>query len=179
MPDRVSGRRVSARWATGIVVAFVVVGVVGGLLWRSRLDIPGGVVVGHRWYPDPWDPGQRAAFAATGWYVVIAGAAGLLLGILASLLSRAAELVTLAAVVVGSVLAVLLMLVVGLHGAPPDPQVAAAHLADGTRLRGTITVPRLGALLVLPLTAAVAIAVVFLTLAPHPREVSPIGSNEG
>ncbi|MFI2707368.1 hypothetical protein ACH5WX_07470, partial [Nocardioides sp. CER28] len=144
MSDRLTAIRVSRGsllWAGAIVVAFLLAGVVGGLVWHSLVDIPRGVVVGHRWYPDPWDTGEQASFAATGWYVVAAAVAGVVIGLLAAWFSRAPEVVTLAAVVIGSLLAAWLMLVVGLHGAPADPQTAAAHAADGTRLTGTISRP--------------------------------------
>jgi hypothetical protein len=130
------------------------------------VHIPSGVVLDHRWYPDPWDPGQRDAFAATGWYVVIALVAGVLLGVLAGWLSRAPELVTLAAVVVGSVAAAVVMRLVGLHGAPPDPQLAAAHAAEGTRLSGTIAAPGRGALIAFPLASIVTLALLFLIVTP-------------
>ena len=162
-------------WAVGIVAVFAVVSVGCGLLWRSRLDIPSGVVAQGRWFPDPWDGGERASFDATGWYVVIAIAAGVVLGLLAAWLSRAPELVTLAAVVVGSLVAAWLMRTVGLHGAPPDPQVAAAHAADGTRMSGTIARPGTAALVAWPLATVVALALFFLLLG----ERDPADSFEG
>lgn len=168
---RAAGRAVG--WAAGAVAVFALVGVAAGLLWRSRVHAPPGVVVDHHWYPQPWDSGQQADFAATGWYVVIALLAGLVLGLLAARLSRAPEVVTLGAVVVGSALAGWLMLRVGLHGVPPDPRLAAAHAADGTKLSGTVSRPRPAALVALPLGAIGALCAVFL-LAPGraaaPRE---------
>ncbi|GAA1961232.1 hypothetical protein GCM10009798_21250 [Nocardioides panacihumi] len=165
MSDRLTAVRISRRsvaWGAGIFVVLAVVGVLCGLLWRSRLDIPHGVVVSHQWFPDPWDGGERASFAATGWYVVVALGAGVVLGVLAASLSRAQELVTLAAVLVGSVVGTWLMLRVGLHGAPPDPQLAAAHAADGTRLSGTISRPGAAALVTWPLAAVAVVGGIFL-----------------
>jgi hypothetical protein len=177
MSDRLTAARVSRGsllWAGAIVVVLVAAGVVGGLVWRALVDIPSGVVVGHQWYPDPWDPGQQASFAATGWYVVVAAVAGLVIGLLAAWFSRAPEVLTLVAVVVGSLVAAWLMLVVGLHGAPPDPQTAAAHAADGTRLSGTISRPGAAAFITLPLAAIAPLAVVFLLVAGHRMEPSAI-----
>lgn len=149
-------------WAVGLLGVFAVVGAAAGWLWRSRLHIPHGVVVSHRWYPNAWDTGERSFFAATGWYVVIALVAGLVLGLLAAWLSRAPELLTLAAVLVGALVAAWLMLVVGLHGAPPDPQIAAARAADGTHLSGTISRPGTAAFVVWPLAALVPLGAVYL-----------------
>jgi hypothetical protein len=163
MSDRVT--RPALLWAGGILAVFAVAGVACGLVWRSRLTAPDGVVVGGRWYPDPWDRGEQLSFASTGWYVVIAVLAGVVLGLLAVWLSRAPELVTLAAVLAGSLLAAWLMLVVGLHGAAPDPQAAAAHAADGTRLAGTLSRPGRAALLVWPLAAVIPVGAAFLLLA--------------
>lgn len=167
MSDRltaVRGRPTSLVWALGILVAFAAAGAACGLVWRSRLDVPHGVVISGRWYPDPWDTGEQASFAATGWYVVIALAAGVALGLLAGRLSRAPELVTLGAVLLGSLLAAWLMLTVGLHGTPPDPQVTAAHAAEGTRLSGAISRPGRAAFVTWPLAAVVALGALLLVL---------------
>jgi hypothetical protein len=174
MSDRLTKVRVSREsvaWAVGIVVALSVVGVVCGLFWRSRLDVPHGVVVGGSWYPDPWDPGEQASFASTGWFVLIALAVGVVLGVLTAWFSRAPELVTLGAVLIGSLLAGWLMLTVGLHGAPADPQSAAAHAKDGTRLTGTISRPGAAAFVTWPLATLVPLGAIFL-LFPGRRQAS-------
>lgn len=167
MSDGLTTARVSrapALWAVAIVVGFSAAGVVCGLVWRSRLHVPRGVVVGHQWYPVSYDSGERASFAATGWYVVIAVLAAVVLGLVAAWLSRAPELLTLGAVLVGSLLAAWLMLLVGLHGAPPDPAAAARHAADGTHLSGTISRPGRAAFITWPLAAVVAVGAVFLLI---------------
>jgi len=167
MPDRVSRGVV---WVVGIVATFAAAGAVCGLIWRARLHAPDGIVVGGQWYPDSE---QESSFASTGWYVVIAIAVGLVLGLAAAWLSRAPEVQTLAAVLVGSLLAAWLMRVVGLHGAPPDPASAAAHAADGTRLTGTISRPGVAAFVTWPLAAVLAIGTVFLLLGEHPSDDAP------
>jgi hypothetical protein len=171
MSDRLTAVRASrapALWAVGIVLVFVVVAVACGLLWRGRVDVPSGVVVNHQWYPDPFSQGEQASFAATGWYVAIAVVAAFVLGVLAAWLSRAPEVLTLVAVLVGSLAAAWLMRTVGLHGAPVDPQTAAAHAADGTKLSGTIGRPGTAAFVTWPLAAVVPLAVVFLLFTPRP-----------
>ncbi|WP_091121198.1 hypothetical protein [Nocardioides terrae] len=157
-------------WVAGLVAGFAATGAVSGLLWRTRLHAPDGIVVGGQWYSGST---HEDSFASTGWYVVIAVAAGLLLGIAAAWLSRAPEVLTLAAVLVGSLLAAWLMRVVGLHGAPPDPARAAAHAADGTRLTGTISRPGVAAFVTWPLAAVLAVGAVFLLLGERPTGEEP------
>jgi hypothetical protein len=166
MSDRVTR---AIGWTVGLLAVFAGAGAACGLLWHARLHAPSGVVVGGRWYADPWSSGEQASFASTGYYVVIAVVAGLVLGLVAAWSSRAPELVTLAAVVVGSVVAAGLMMVVGLHGAPPDPASAAAHAADGTRMSGTISRPGRAALIVWPLASILATGAVFLLLGERPH----------
>lgn len=166
-PGAVPLTRAAVVRGAALVVAFAVAGVLGGLLWRSRVDIPSGVVVSHHWYPEPWDPGQRAAFAATGWYVVIAAALAVVLTVLALWRSRGSEVLTLAAVLVGAVAAALLMRVVGLHGVPADPQAAAARAADGTRLSGTVAAPGRAAMATLPLISLAILTAWFLLIGPR------------
>lgn len=180
MSDRVTGVRVSREsiwWAVGIVLTLAVAGVVCGLFWRSRLHVPHGVVVGGSWYPDPWDAGEQASFASTGWYVLIALAVGVVLGVLTAWFSRAPELVTLVAVLVGSLLAAWLMLAVGLHGAPADPQAAASHASDGTRLTGTISRPGAAAFVTWPLATLVPLGAIFLLFPEH--RTSSVTTGEG
>ncbi|GAB7003770.1 hypothetical protein JCM18899A_12420 [Nocardioides sp. AN3] len=170
MSDGLTAQRVSRTavvWTAGILLGFALVGAVCGLIWRSLLHVPRGVVVGHQWYPASFDSGERASFAATGWYVVIAVVAAVVLGLLAAWLSRAPEVLTLGAVLVGSLLAGWLMLVVGLHGAPPDPQTAAAHAADGTRISGTLSRPGRAAFVTWPLLAVAAVGAFFLLIPMH------------
>jgi hypothetical protein len=175
MPDRVTAARSARRalvWAGGIVVVTAVVGVLCGLVWRSLLDAPRGIVVGHQWYPNPPEAGERTAFDATGWYVVIAVVAGLAVGIVAAVLGRARELWTLAGVLLGALLAAWLMRLVGLHGAPPDPQALARHAADGTKLPGTLGRPGAAAFVTWPLAALVPVGAIFLIVPGRP--IAPI-----
>ena len=121
-----------------VVAVFAGVGALCGLLWFRLWDVPHGVVSGHEWFTS--ESGLRADFAGTGWYIVIAVVAGLLLGALAALLCGRSELVTLLAVVGGSALAAYLMLQVGYHRSPPDPHALALAAKDGTKLDGALRV---------------------------------------
>jgi hypothetical protein len=173
-PDR-PGR---AAWAgtvlEGLVVVavFAGVGALGGLLWYRLWDEPHGVVSGHEWYTS--ESGLRADFASTGWYVVIAVLAGLLLGGLAALLCTRSELVTLVAVVGGSVLAAYVMLQVGYHRSPPDPDVLARAAKDGTKLDGALRVDSWPPKAAFTFGALLGLALVYVgTLGRTPTEVRP------
>ena len=85
-----------------------------------------GVVAGHQWYTS--EAGLRDDFAGIGWYVAIACSPGCCWALAAWFFDRS-ELVTLVAVVVGSVLAAYLMLRVGYHLSPPDPDELARTAA--------------------------------------------------
>ena len=69
-----------------VVAVFAGAGALCGLLWFRLWDVPHGVVSGHQWFTS--ETGLRADFSGTGWYVVIAVLAGLVLGALAAWLLR-------------------------------------------------------------------------------------------
>lgn len=163
--------RVVAVQASLVVVVFAVAGAAAGWLWYHLWDAPSGVVAGGVWYTD--EAGLREDFSGVALYVVVAAVAGLVLGVLTAWLLDRAELVTLAAVLVGSVLAGYLMLVVGHHLSPPDPQHLAASAADGTRLRGELAVDSWPPRAAFPFGALVGLAIVYaasMSLSPdEPR----------
>lgn len=140
-PPHRTGRsvwKVALAHGLAVIAAFAVVGALGGLLWYRLWDVPHGVVASHQWYTS--EAGLRDDFAGTGWYVAISVVAGLLLGALAAWFLDRSELVTLVAVVGGSALAAYLMLRVGYHLSPPDPDQLARTAADGTKLDGALRV---------------------------------------
>ena len=152
-----------------IVVAFAVVGVVCGWIWYHLWDAPSGVVSDHQWFTN--EAGLRTDFQGVAWYVTVALVAGLVLGVLAGWVFRRSELVTLAAVVVGSVLAAYLMLRVGVHLSPADPHELAKTAQDGDKLKGALHVdpwPPRGAF---PFGALLGLAFVYLfTSERSPKE---------
>lgn len=150
--------------AAVIVVAFAVVGVLCGFLWEAAWNPAQGEVVKHVWYPFSWDRAQPAYFAGTGWYVVIGFLAGVVVGGLASWRLDRAELVTLAALVVGGLLAAYLIRVVGLHRGPGNPQHAARTEVDGTKLPSELKLSSWWLLSVVPGGALAALSVVYLTV---------------
>lgn len=178
--ERRAGRgrdlRVALLQAGAIVVVFAVVGVICGFIWEAAWSPAQGEVVKHVWYPVSWDRAQPTYFAGTGWYVVIGTVAGAIVGALAAWLCDRAELVTLAAVIVGGLLAAYLMRVIGLHRGPGDPQRIAKTAADGTKLPSQLTLTNWWMLMAVPGGALATLSVVFLTVskrAPrrHPQAV--------
>ncbi len=123
----------------GVILAlFAVTGLVGGWVWwKLWSPAPAGAVFEKQWYPRATE-GLMAEFAGTGWYVVVAIAAGLLLGLASGLWLDRDEIFTLVAVVLGSAIAAWLMLKVGLHLSPPDPQPIAETAKNGTELPGVL-----------------------------------------
>lgn len=120
-----------------VVAAFAVVGAGLGWLWFQVWDQPIGTVAEQTWYPS--EQGLRDVFDATGWYAVLGVAGGAVLGAVAAAFARRSPLLTLAAVVVGSVLAGWVMHTVGLAVSPEDPVTLARTAADGTRLGGRLS----------------------------------------
>ena len=145
--------------AAAILAAYVVAGLLGGWLWYRIWDQPDGVVSGGEWFTS--EAGLRADFAGVAWYVSIATLAGLVLGALSAWLLARSELVTLAAVLVGSVLAAYLMLRLGQHLGPADPHELAKTAKDGTRLKGALQVRAWPPRAAFPFGSLVGLAVVF------------------
>jgi hypothetical protein len=135
MPGRVSA--VATRTAI-VLGVFAVVGAIAGVVWEWLWTPPLGIVYRGEWILEPSGPDYE--FSGTGWYVVIALVAGLLTAVALGWLLAGAELTTLAAAVVGSVLAGWLMFTVG-HGlGPPDPRPLAAAMDDLERLPSDLRV---------------------------------------
>jgi len=166
-----TGRHASSWWVVRdvalVVAGAALLGAVCGVLWELWWSPPTGVVLDHVWYPDL--EGVRQLFTGTGLYTLIALAGGVLLGAVCAWFFDRMELVTLAAVAAGSVLAAWLMFEVGTALAPPDPAAAAGTAEDLTALPGTLEVEGDGAFVAFPAGALTGIAVVFIGLAPTRR----------
>jgi hypothetical protein len=150
---------VAALQALATVAVLAGAGALCGVLWFHLWDVPLGVVSDGKWYTD--EAGLRDDFAGTGLYVTIAVLAGLLLGALAAWVCDRSELVTLMAVAGGSVLAAYLMLRVGYHLSPPDPQTVARTAADGARVDGALRVHQWPPRLAFPFGALVGLVAVY------------------
>ena len=120
-----------------VLVLFAGAGVGCGWLWFHFWDQPTGTVVGKVWYSD--EAGLRDVFDSTALYVLFAAAGGVVVGGLATLFGRRSPLATMVAVLAGSALAAWLMLRTGLELSPKDPEVLAKTAADGTELRGRLS----------------------------------------
>ena len=146
-----------------LVLAFVLVGAGLGVLWAQVVwSPPQGRISAGTWYP----LGERALSAQTGGtstYVALAALGGLVLGGVSAWAASRAELLVLAAVVVGGALAAWLMWQVGTALGPPDPDSVSA--ADGTRLPGALTVAGVSPFLTLP-TVALGVLTVALLVWP-------------
>ncbi|MCA1982505.1 hypothetical protein [Nocardioides nematodiphilus] len=157
--------RGALRQAAVIVAIFAIAGVLCGLLWEALWTPAQGGVIKHVWYPVSWYAWQDTFFAASAWYIVVGAVAGLLLGALAAWRFDRAEMVSLAAVVVGGLVAALLMRLVGMHRGPGDPQAAAKTAADGVTLPSEFTAPSWWLLLVFPGSALASLGLYFMTVA--------------
>lgn len=156
-----------------VVVAPVVLGVAlgaaGGWLWWTWWGpAPDGKVydtnAGPTWYPDPFDPGITRDFSGTANYVVIGFGLALLLGVVGGWLARHRAVAGLAAVAFASVLAGVLMTLVGLSQSPSDPQDRAAEVKIGTELPGHLEVSGWTPYLAWPVGALFGYLVVMLAL---------------
>jgi len=145
-----------------VLVVFAIAGVLAGVVWEWLWTPPMGVVVDHEWLRSL--ASLRAQFSATGVYVVVASIAGLLVGVLCSLFLDRAELVTLAAVLVGAVLAGLLMVQIGQAVGPSDPRELAKTAPNGTHLPSDLTITGKSPYVAFPAGATLGLAVVLLGL---------------
>ncbi|RYC05466.1 hypothetical protein [Nocardioides zhouii] len=114
-----------------IVVGFVVAGAAAGALWEQLWTPPMGLAYEDQWFLEP--AGPDLSFEGIALFVLIAFALGLVLAVVSGLWGGH-ELVTVAAVVVASVLAGAAMYAVGNALGPADPQLLAAGSPDFTPL---------------------------------------------
>ena len=149
--------------AVVILVVFAVVGVVAGLVWEAWWTPPQMVVQQHQvYYAD--ESAIRGAFSGTALYALVASVAGLLTALGVCLAYRGRELVTLVAVLAGSAIAAWLMWKVGEARGPADPHTLMATAKDGTKVLGSLHVSHRSPFLAWPMTAVVAVALVFFSL---------------
>lgn len=174
--DRRPASTTAALQAVATLVLAALVGVVGGWLVERLWGPPTtGMVVNHQWYRgvislDPPTVAQntdQAVFSGTGWYVVVAVVGGLLIGAVAALFLARQELVTLAAVVVGTLAAGFVIYAVATSLAPPDPSVRAASAANGKVLSDTLHLGSRWIVLACPAGGLTSLAAIFLTLRPR------------
>lgn len=150
-----------------IVVVFALVGALAGVVWEWLWTAPVAVAAQHAVQPT-FDT-VRAEFSGTAWYVVVASIAGLLTSIALAMFFDRHEIVTLVAVVVGSLVAAWVMARVGGALGPPDPATVAADAKDGTEIALNLTVHGKTPFLALPAGALLGLVVVFFGAGRMPR----------
>ncbi len=148
--------------AAGVLV-FAAVGALAGFVWEWVWTAPTGVVSGHQWLAED-EAGLRGQFSGTGWFVVVATVLRLLAGAVVALFLDRVPLLTLLAVIAGSVLGTWLMLRVGAALGPDDPARLALTAKDGTHLPGALTVSRRTPWISMPAGGLVALTLVFFGL---------------
>lgn len=165
------------RFIATVLGAYALLAVVAGLLWRLWWTAPAGMVVNQRWIPGAVmtngsfyplaDPPQDIP-AATAHWAILAVVVGLVGGVIVVLGARGREYAALAAALVGSACAGLLMCGVGYLNRGVDPGSVAAVLPDGAMLHDRIQLAEPW-LLILPLAVSgTVIAVAFLGWAARP-----------
>ena len=142
-----------------VVAVFAAVGAVAGVVWEWLWTPPVAVAVQHA--VQPTADSVRGEFSGTAWYVVVASLAGLLTAAVMALALDRHEILTLVAVVVGSVLGAWVMLRVGTALGPPDPATVAAGAANGTEIPMELAVPGRSPFLAMPAGALLGLLVVF------------------
>lgn len=114
------------------LVLFALAGAAAGAIWEWLWTPPTGIVLKQGFYLD--EVGLPNAFSGTGWYCLVAGAAGVLSGVAVATAWWRSPYATLYLGGLGSLLATLLMVLVGTRLGPSDPAVLARDLPDLTRL---------------------------------------------
>jgi hypothetical protein len=168
--ERSRGRSGLVQLVLGVVL-LAGIGALAGVVWDWVWTPAVGVAVDHAWVAED-EAGLRGQFSSTGWFVVVASGAGLLGGVVVALLWDRIPLLTLLAVVVGSVAGTWLMLQVGAALGPPDPEHLALAAKDGTHLRARLEVSGRSPWIALPVGALLGLLLVFFGSSAGSRRTS-------
>lgn len=174
-------RSTTTRWvlrAVLVVLLALAVGALAGVVWEWVWTPPSGIAYQGRFVLD--ENGLPAEFSGTGWYVVVAAAAGLLLGAATALTTRDREVATLVVLAVASVLAGWVMFHVGHDLGPADPRAIASGAKDLTAIDGDLRIDGAGlhprpwaldspAFVAFPGGALLGFAAVLLSVVPRSR----------
>ena len=152
--------RRSVLLAIAVVLTYVLVGALAGVVWEWLWSPPTQVVQQHQLYYTDY-ASLRRVFTGTGLYALVSAVASALVALAAGFLTRRRELLTLAAVVVGSLAAAYTMHAVGVALGPSDPAKLAAVAADGTRVSGQLEVNGKSPYLVWPMVSLFVLSLVF------------------
>lgn len=117
--------------AAVVGLGMVVIAAVAGVVWSWVVEPSQYVRFEDR--PGQDELALSQVFGVTAWYVVVAGVAGLLAGVLAGFLRVRNLVATLLLLVSMSLVAAVLMHLVGFELGPEDPQAMLQNAAPGTR----------------------------------------------
>lgn len=151
-----------------VLTAFLLAAVAVGVIWPQVVDpvvvtrTNNGLLTG--------EVALAQRFDRVGWYSMLGGGAGLVLGALLLLLLRTHEVVTVLAVLGGAFLAAWLSAQVGTSLGPDDPNRVLADAAVGTKAPDRITLGADAAYLVWPIAAMLGAVVVQFTRPHAPEE---------
>lgn len=172
-----------SRFVAAVLGAYLLLGGIGGLVWRLWWHAPRGMVLSHHWVPGVVsaadgslyplaDPPQDIAAASAEW-AVIALVIGLLGGLVVVLGARGREYLSLALTLIGGAGAGLVMCGVGYLHRGADPRTLAEALPDGVMLSDRLALAEPW-LVALPLVMSGAVvAVSFLGWATRPVVAEP------
>lgn len=160
--DRLARLRRGLAQVSVVAASFAGGGLVAGWVWERVWTPPVGIAVKGRFAVIGEATGRE--FEATGSYVVVALAMGLLVGVCVALVVRGGEVTTLLASAVAAVGAGWLMAQLGHRLGPPDPQAAAKSVVDWTELPLDLRVTGLSPYAAFPFGAALGVAVGLLVL---------------
>lgn len=147
----------------GIAVSGAVLGVVVGVLWwvmtpaEQWLVFDGGLGAADLNSPD-W-------FAADAWFLILGVVGGLLLTVVSWFWARRDPVAAVLGLIVGSALLSVVAWSVGGVLGPPDPHEAAAGLAAGTGVEGSLGLRALG-VLAAPAVSSLTLVALLLAMAP-------------
>lgn len=154
------------RFVVLTLLAYAALGAVAGAVWEWVWTPPVNVIHDHQVFYSSYES-LRRVFSGTGLYAVVAAVASVLITLAVCLLSRGRELLTLVTVLVGSVIAAVLMRLVGGVLGPDDPLQVAKTTANSDHVLGRLTVEGFSAYLVWPMVSLFVLALVFFAVPGH------------
>ena len=148
-----------------VVVAFLVAGVLTGVIWPQLVDPV--IVTRDAAGISTGEVALAERFDNDGWYAVLAGGSGLVLGLVLTAWRRTHEVVTLLGVVAGAFLAAWVSAEVGTLVGPDDPERLLANAEVGATAHDLVTVSAEAAYFVWPIAAVVGAMIVLWSPPGH------------